>query len=334
MHRGVAFIVGALVACAYGCSVGHRQHSIDERVVANADDVAPLGLEAYRAAEPDLPGVAGKVAIGRRLFFDTILAADNRMRCASCHRPDRAFTDGQAKSIGAFGRVGMRGVPSILNAGYGRRFLWDGRDSVLEQQVLAPIVNPNELGIQMGDVLARLNASATYQQEFARLFEDGVTARNLGRALASYVRTLRAGNAPFDRYAAGDTTAMSADARRGYALFVGRANCAQCHAGPLLTDEEFHNSGVGWGAADVGRALVTGLATDRGKFNTPSLRNVARTAPYMHDGSIATLEEVVAFYDRGAGVNPNLDSILQPVRLTARERADLVAFLVALSSPE
>jgi len=189
--------------------------------------------------------------------------------------------------------------------------------------------------MSLDSVLRRLEREPDYRERFKAAFQDGeISAPNLARAIASYVRTLRSGDSPFDRFFAGDSTALSTEAREGFQLFVGRARCSLCHSGPTLTDRSFHNTGVAWRdgvLADSGRAAVTGTREALGAFKTPSLRNVARTAPYMHDGSIATLEEVLEFYNDGGSVNPYQDPDIHPLNLTTTERSALLAFLRSLS---
>ncbi len=245
--------------------------------------------------------------------------------------PSGAFADSSATSHGVFGRQTSRNAPSLLNAGYGESFFWDGRIQTLEEQVLQPIMNPNEMGLSLRDLVVRLDATPEYRGAFVTSFGEGPTRQTIGMALASYVRTLRSGNSPADRYASGDSLALGPDARAGFALFREKANCVGCHIGPLLSDERFHNTGVGWGSTDLGRFEVTGQSSDRGKFNTPSLRNVARTAPYMHDGSMDTLEEVIERYDQGGTPNPNLDSRIAPLRLSPDEKKQLAAYLRSLT---
>jgi cytochrome c peroxidase len=215
---------------------------------------------------------------------------------------------------------------------YGRSFFWDGRAATLEQQVLSPIQNPNEMGLSLPVFTARLQASAAYQRQFAEVFARPPSIEAAARALATYVRAQRAGDAPYDRYRAGDGSALSAAAARGLSLFRGRANCSSCHMGPNFTDEEFHNTGVSWGSPDTGRYRVTGRTDDLGRFKTPTLRQLRLTRPYMHDGSLESLEAVVDFYDKGGTANPHLDREVQPLRLTPEEKRDLAAFLLALSS--
>jgi cytochrome c peroxidase len=289
------------------------------------------GLDEYMPAPADNPLTVERVALGKRLFFDSLLSSNRRMACSSCHAPQHAFSDSLAIPTGATGRAGRRNAPAILNRAWGVAFFWDGRARSLEEQVVQPIQDPLEMALPMARLLERLEADENYGRSFSLAFPDGVTGNNVARALASYVRTIRSGGSPVDRYQAGDTTALSADAKRGLALFRGKANCAACHLGPNLTDEAFHNTGVSAGTADAGRHGVTAREADRGRFKTPTLREVARTGPYMHDGSIATLDDVVTFYDGGGKPNPGLDREIHKLGLSASERRDLVGFLRSLT---
>ena len=293
----------------------------------------PLGLDRGLLAPPDNPVTREKAALGRRLFFDTRLSADHSRACADCHRPEMVFSDGKRVPVGIQGRRGTRNAPAILNRTYGRSFFWDGRAAILEDQVLQPIQHPKEMGADLPTIIQRLREDASYQRQFEAIFGRPPDARALSFALATYVRTIFSGASPYDRYEAGETTALSARAQRGLRLFRGKARCTRCHSGSNLTDEDFHNTGVFWRRLpyDAGRAAVTGAAEDSGKFKTPTLREIDRTAPYMHDGSIATLDEVVDFYDRGGNANPFRDQELRPLRLTEEEKTALVAFLRSLA---
>jgi cytochrome c peroxidase len=292
----------------------------------------PLGLDEYMEVPDNNPITPAKIRLGERLFFDATLSADGQRSCASCHDPNRAFTSGTRLAAGVFGRTGARNVPTILNRAYGQSFFWDGRATTLEEQVLGPIQNRTELGLSVSAFTERLRQSALYRREFAEAFGEAPSATTAARALATYVRAQRVADAPYDRYRAGDSNALAADAGRGLSLFRGRANCASCHIGPNLTDERFHNTGVSWGSGDLGRFRVTRRAEDRGRFKTPTLRQLRLTSPYMHDGSLDTLEAVVEFYDAGGHANPWLDPELHPLGLTATEKRDLIAFLLSLSS--
>ena len=293
----------------------------------------PLGLDLFMPVPDDNDLSQAKVDLGRRLFFERKLSRDGSMACATCHDPRRAFTDGRATAVGIGGRGGTRNVPTLVNRGYGAAFFWDGRAPSLEQQVLEPIRSPRELGSDPGDVVASLAREPSYRKGFDAAFRRHITVEDLARALATFVRTIQSGDSPVDRYLDGEQEALLPDARAGLSLFRGKASCWLCHTEPTFTDERFHNTGVAWRArshSDAGRAGVTLREEDRGAFKTPTLREIARTAPYMHDGSFATLQEVVDYYDRGAQPNRALDSRIHPLNLDVLEKQQLVAFLNSL----
>jgi cytochrome c peroxidase len=294
----------------------------------------PLGLDAFRPTPPDNPLTPAKIALGRRLFEDRRLSRDGSLACAGCHQRRRAFTDGRPVAVGVGGRTGARNAPTLINRGYGTSFFWDGRAPTLEAQVLQPLLDMREMASTREAVLDRLRRDRVYRREFRAVFGRDPEWDDVGRALASYVRSIRSGDSPYDRYRSGVTSALTAEQQRGMRIFLGRGNCWSCHAGASLTDERFHNTGVAFArgaAADEGRAFVTRRPADRGAFKTPTLREVARTAPYMHDGSLPTLDEVVEYYNRGGNVNPGLDREIRPLDLAVDERRALVAFLRALS---
>jgi cytochrome c peroxidase len=296
--------------------------------------VIPLGLDLHMPVPEDNPLTAEKIALGQRLFNDRRLSRDQSLACSSCHNPRRAFSDSRAVAIGVFARRGHRHAPALINRGYGGAFFWDGRVRTLEEQVLKPIEDPNEMDLTLADAVARLRRDRRYVAQFRSVFDEDVSPKNLAMALASYVRSILAGAAPFDRYSNGDRGALSARARHGLQLFRAKANCTACHVGPTFSDERFHNTGIAWGDGrllDEGRFLVTSKPEDRGAFKTPTLREIARTAPYMHDGSLATLQDVIDFYDAGGRPNPHLDLEIHPLHLTAEEKQALVIFLESLS---
>ena len=274
--------------------------------------IIPLGLDLYLPVPEENPLTAEKIELGRRLFFDRSLSRDGSVTCATCHDPERAFSDARAIAIGVFGRKGRRNSPALINRGYGRLFFWDGRTASLEQQVLQPIQDPNEMDLPLAEAAARV----------------GLAPEEISRALASFVRSILSGYSPFDRFVNGDRTALSIDEQAGLQLFRGKANCVACHVGPNFSDERLHNTGIAW---CEGKFADSGAG--RGDFKTPTLREVARTAPYMHDGSLATLEEVIAYYDRGGNRNAYLDSELHPLHLSTEEKRKLVIFLHSLSAP-
>jgi cytochrome c peroxidase len=292
----------------------------------------PLGL-AERPVPADSPLTEARVRLGRRLFFDPILSADNSVACASCHQPDHGFAGGEARPRGIRGQRVARRAPSLFNRAYGTSLFWDGREATLEEQALRPIADPAEMGSTVAAALERLRGDRQYRAQFDEAFRDGVTSANLGRALASFERVLLRGDSRVDRFRRkGEAGALAPEERQGLWLYESKGRCWRCHSGPNFTDEGFHNTGVGWGKepADPGRQAVTKKEADRGKFKTPTLRGVALSGPYMHDGSLTTLEEVVEFYNRGGVANPNLDPALAPLSLSKDEMRELVAFLKAL----
>ncbi|HET6880775.1 MAG TPA: cytochrome c peroxidase [Pirellulales bacterium] len=291
------------------------------------------GLSSLRHPPPDDNLLTPqRVRLGRKLFFDPILSADGTVACASCHDPAHGFAAPQPRSVGIGGRTGTRNAPSLLNRAAGTSFFWDGRSKSLEEQALEPIDNPHEMGGSLHDALHRLQADAAYVEAFAEAYGDGVTPENLARALASFERVLVSGASRVDRFQSGDVSALSDGERIGLWLFESRAQCWRCHRGANYTDEQFHNTGVAslQDEPDAGRYNATRDEAHRGSFKTPGLRDVSRTAPYMHDGSIATLREVVEYYNRGGTNNSHLDPAIKPLSLSPTEVGHLVEFLQAL----
>lgn len=291
----------------------------------------PLGLESVRPLPADNPLTEGKVQLGRKLFFDPILSVDRSLACASCHDPAHGFASAQAQPVGVGGKVGKRKAPSILNRAYAGSLFWDGREPTLEAQALRPIDNPVEMGAEVEQIVKRLREEPEYRKRFEQVFQDGVSAANLARSLAAFERTLLSGNSRADQFKYGKVAALNERERHGLWLFESRAGCWRCHSGRNFSDEKYHNTGVSWGKGDLGRFEVTQQPTDRGRFKTPSLRGVAEHPPFMHDGSLATLQEVVEFYNRGGIRNSNLDAELQPLSLDKEEILALVEYLKALS---
>jgi cytochrome c peroxidase len=318
----------------------------------------------------DNPITADKVKLGERLFFDKRLSADGSVSCASCHDPRLAFADGRRVAEGISGKRGTRNTPSLLNSMFNTGQFWDGRAQSLEEQAKMPLVNPDEMGSQTHEqVVARVNALPEYSGPFADAFARAATIDLIVKAIASYERTLVSGDSPLDKYMAGDVKALSDSARNGMILFRGRARCSVCHtfnqSFPFLTDGNYRNTGVAanfsgfesltrraialsrddskgaldalvkqGGSYELGRFLFTGNSLDIGAYRTPSLRNVELTAPYFHDGSAATLQDVVRFYVKGGNANPMRDWQLEAVDLTEDEQRDLVEFLKSLTSDE
>ena len=315
-----------------------------------------------------------RVALGQRLFFEPRLSGDGTVACATCHNPDRAFTDGRPVSVGIHGRAGQRNAPTVLNALYNKHQFWDGRVSTLEQQAALPITDPFEMGsASIGDAVSRIAGDKDYQTEFLQAFGRAVNEQDMLSAIAAYERTLASFDSPFDHFIAGDANAISDSAKRGWELFNTKARCNLCHAltenqrdATLFMDNDFHNIGVGilrhhvvplaqraerelaqgdLPAIDIaaissdlsalGRFLVTRKQEDIASFKTPGLRNVLVTGPYFHDGSMQTLWDVMDHYNKGDGItDPWLDKDMQPLALTEPEIDDVVAFLASLTSPQ
>lgn len=300
-----------------------------------------LGVALLLAvATPSLPQEerdAARVELGQRLFFDPILSQDRSISCASCHRPEHAFADDRPFSTGVGGKLGDRNTPTVMNASGRASLFWDGRAATLEDQAVFPIENPVEMALPIDEALARLAADPAYVALFGKAYNGAITARTLGRALAAYQKTLDTVDTPYDRYAHGDENAISDSARRGRLLFIGRAKCAECHSGEDFTSERFRNIGLydGQRLTDPGRGAITGNPAENGEFKIPTLRNVAVTAPYMHNGMFATLREVIDYYDAPDRFVPQAIgrdvSMEETLNLTEQDKRDLEAFLESLT---
>jgi len=346
-------ILALTVTCCITAAGAYVWHGNRPRVEGDAEAVgkavgtaltlkAPLGLPPVPVPE-DNPITAEKVALGRRLFYDKRLSSDNSVACATCHNPVLGFTDGSIHSTGVGGKTGKRNAISLLNAAYDPVQFWDGRAPTLEAQVGTPMEAPDEMNQPHTVAVSKLRKDPALQTEFDSAFGPGpITIEKIQKAIASFERMLISGNSAFDRYEyAGDKTALSPAAVRGLAIFrdPNKGNCAACHTinsrYALFTDGKFHNTGEGvdgeGNLTDLGRFTETKHDADKGAFKTPSLRNVAESAPYMHDGQLKTLDEVVQFYAGGGNSNPYLDKDMKPLNLSARDRADLVEFLKSLS---
>lgn len=304
--------------------------------------------------QPDVPRenplTIEKVTLGHKLFTDVRLSIHGDTSCDTCHAEKEAFAEHRATSIDASGRRQRRNAPSVLNTGYLSVLLWDGRSSSLEAQVFDAFKPWGDMGVDIGDAVAVAKSDPTYQEGFMKAFGGPPNAKALARAIASYERSLVSGRSRFDRFLfENDHHALTSMEQRGYELFIREASCITCHdifhpdINPLggrialFTDQRFHNLGVGYAFGrmkDTGRFEVTRDTADWGSFKTPSLRNVALTAPYMHDGSLQTLDDVMLFYNRGGIPNPNRSPGIRPLYLDARQRLDLVAFLRTLTSEQ
>lgn len=314
----------------------------------------------------DNPLTKEKIELGKKLFFDKRLSAEDTISCATCHDPEKGFADGKAIAIGIKERKGTRNSPTVLNAAFFDTQFWDGRAITLEEQAKQPIINPKEMGMPSHDALVeKVSGIPEYQTAFRAVFGiEKITIDHIAMAIASFERTLIIFNSPFDRFIAGGKDAISASAQRGWKLFQGKARCITCHefntSYPFFTNNKFHNIGVamkgkdfeslarkaaGPGAdpsvlaqeeasSELGRYLVTKEPKDIGAFKTSGLRNIDLTAPYMHDGSEPTLESVVEFYNKGGVPNPNLDGGIRPLNLSEDEKKDLVELMKSLTSDD
>lgn len=330
----------------------------------------PLGLPTPLPVPEDNQVTPEKVELGRRLFFDRRLSPNNTMSCAMCHVPAQGFTVNELRlAVGINGKTGKRNAPSLYNVAYQRLLFHDGREFTLEDQIISPLTNPVEMGNpSMGYVVDKVRRLPGYEEQFRQVFGKGVSVETLGKAIASYERTLLSANSPFDRwYFAGDASAVSEEVKAGFDIFMGKGRCASCHPvgkdAALFTNHEFRNTGVaqlqlipektvdvdlGGGLVvqmpraqideiltppgkDLGRYEVTLDPTDLWHYKTPSLRNVALTAPYMHNGVLLTLEEVIEYYDRGGSGAEGQDARIRPLHLAPEEKRALLAFLHSLT---
>jgi cytochrome c peroxidase len=305
---------------------------------------SPIGKlpEILKGLQADFAKLAwvtpGKVRLGRWLFYDKRLSADGTVACASCHRPENAFSEPTQVSTGIRGQKGGRKAPTFINGAWPLFpvYFWDGRAASLMEQAKGPIANPIEMGNTHEKCAGAIAAVPGYKKAFHDVYgDDGITIDRVAEAISAYEATRLSGNSKFDRFDAGDQTALSDVEKKGRELFFGKAQCNQCHFGWNFSDSQFHNLGVGWDKktkkfADRGRAAISNKKEDEGAFKTPTLRDVSKHAPYMHDGSIPTLEDVVAHYNHGGNANPNLSKKIFPLKLKADEVAAIVAFLKAL----
>jgi cytochrome c peroxidase len=278
-----------------------------------------------------------RIALGQALFFDPRLSGNGAMSCASCHNPSLGWSDGLKTAVGWGGQVLGRATPTVLNTAYNTQFMWDGRKKSLEDQALGPMKTPQEMNTDFGAALSRLRALPSYVAMFDEAYPgEGVSEETIAKAIAAFERTVVSNDSAFDRWLAGDKKAMTMAQWRGFKVFASpdKGNCAACHSGPNLTDNGYHNVGLakqGDGEPDPGRYAIRKVASMKGAFKTPGLRDIALTAPYFHDGSAATLRDVVEHYVRGGDDKSNLSASMKPLELTAQEKDDLVAFLGALT---
>ncbi|MCC6141647.1 MAG: c-type cytochrome [Nitrospira sp.] len=294
------------------------------------------GLEDPNTFVPaENPMTAKKVELGQLLFFDKRLSKNDTVACASCHLPAKGFADGMPVSTGIHNLKGGRSAPASINRVFSKGQFWDGRADTLEEQSIGPFANPVEHGfINHDEMVAKMRKMPGYRKLFQDIFGREIVIEDVGKAIASFQRTVLSGNSPVDKFdLGGEENALTESARRGLELFRGKARCTRCHSGFNFTDEKFHNLGIGWdtNTVDLGRYLVTKNPDDIGAFKTPTLREIARTAPYMHDGRFKTLEAVVQFYNQGGVKNPHQDNTIIPLELTGQEQQDVVALLKSLN---
>ncbi|HXS00870.1 MAG TPA: cytochrome c peroxidase, partial [Pyrinomonadaceae bacterium] len=296
----------------------------------------PAQLTTYEpmSIPADNPLTPEKAALGRQLFFDERLSIDGSKSCYSCHLCEHGLTDGLPKAIGPGNKQLPRSSPTLWNIGYHKQFYWDGRSESLEAQAMAAWKAGNMgVGEKTGEIVAKINALQGYKEQFQKVFRGDATPENMMQAIAAYERTIISGDTAWDRWKAGDNTAISMSAYRGWNIFQA-IRCNNCHDGVLFTDQQYHNIGIGMDQKepDPGRGKVTNKPEDTGAFKTPTLRDIARSAPYFHDGSAKTLEEAVDIMLGGGKENPYLDKKnLQPHKLLPEQREDLLNFLRSLT---
>lgn len=310
-----------------------RTTALSESPVASIDQIKSSYRRPLSIPFPkDDPYTPEKASLGKKLYFDSRVSGANLLSCASCHNPAFGWGDGQPKGIGDGMHALARHSPTVINAAYGEIFMWDGRAGSLEEQALGPIQTTAEMNLPLDQLLDRLNKIPEYRPLFQAAFpQEGITTRSVASAIATYERTVVSGRAPFDAWIDGDDNAMSESAKRGFMLFNAKAGCSVCHSGWNFTDQAFYD--VGMPDADIGRGkFFPNVVKMQHAFKTPGLREISRRAPYMHDGSIPTLDAVVDHYDRGGVDRPSRSPHVTPLHLTSQEKADLVSFMKTLSS--
>lgn len=328
----LAALLGAIALC--GC-----QSTLEPVLQSQlSPSLARMGIA--RIAWPDVPVpvsnplTQAKVELGLRLFFEPRLSSRNTMSCATCHHPAKGFSNNEPNAAGVDGIRGNRNVPTVYTTAHHKSMFWDGRAESLEEQALGPIQNPIEMNETLPNVIRKLNEIPYYPQKFKQAFGTEITPAGMAQAIASFERALALYPSAYDRFQNGDDQALTESQKRGLELFSRKAHCMTCHKGVAMTDSKFHNLGVGLQQSkpDLGRFQITQNPEDWGAFKTPPLRNISQTGPYMHDGSLKTLEEVVELYNQGGHENPNLDREMRPLNLTSEEKGDLVNFMRALRS--
>lgn len=337
-------VVIALLLFLSSCSNNSEQPA-STPAAAPKPDAAPVGPLGEMAVPADNPVTPEKVELGKKLFFDTRLSKTGKMSCETCHLPEKGWTDGNALSTKFDGSVNTRHTPTLINAAYYKQWYWDGRAATLEGQVTAAW--RGQMGGDPDAVAMTLNGIEGYKNDFQKVFGGPATADNIAKSLATFVRSIKSEDSPWDKYEKGDKAAVSEDAIKGFTIFSDsdKANCTLCHLPPLYTDTLFHNVGIGFDKPmpDLGRGKILADAAEKkgakdpeadkmkGAFKTPTLRSITETAPYFHDGRSKTLEDAVDLMLKGGIKNPNLDEKLKPRTLKAEERAQLLVFLKSLT---
>jgi cytochrome c peroxidase len=274
-----------------------------------------------------------KAALGKMLFFDPRLSNNRNMSCATCHNPSFGWEDATQTSIGAQNTHLGRHSPTIVNSAWAKQFFWDGRASSLEEQASGPIENPDEMNLPMAEAVKRLKAVPAYQQWFKDVFgEEGITAGNITKSIATFERTIVTGQAPFDLWVEGQESALTDEEKLGFTLFVGKAQCVNCHTGWNFTDKKFYD--IGLFGDDVGRSDISKNEEDKFSFKVPSLRNISQRAPYMHDGRFSTLQTVIVHYMSGGVIRPTVSDLMKPFTLTVDEINALEAFMLTLTGED
>jgi cytochrome c peroxidase len=325
------FFSGLLIAfIAWKCS-GSGDKPAQVKRLLSVEDPDHSIREVEIPFPKDNPITNEKIAFGKRLFFDKRLSKNNELSCASCHQPDKAFTDGLTKSRGTNGAIAMRNAPSLFNTAYSKSYMYDGEVKTLELQVLVPIQDHLEMGSSMKKILQKLSKDPEYKRLSQKVFNRELDAYVITRAISTYERTLISRNSRFDRYKKGEKGVLNANEIVGWKLFSEKLYCIRCHSGPDFTNYTVVSNGLylDYGS-DQGRYRINGLEKEKGTFKVPSLRNVSLTAPYMHDGSIRTLKEVILHYSKGGADHSNKSPIIKPFQLTDLEINQLESFLEAL----
>lgn len=339
------FVLAAGTVLAFGLLSACSQQNSQDQVAAvaafalpddptDADGYSPIKRYEPMHVPADNPVTLDKAKLGRQLYYDYRLSGDGSRSCYHCHVVEHGLTDGLATALGAHGKPLTRSAPTMWNVGYHAEWYWDGRATTLEAQAKAAWTGANMGAGHPDSVVAVLNALEGYRRQFQAVFGEAATVDNVPMALATFMRTIISDSTPWDAWQKGDSSAVSAGVKRGYEVFK-KSNCDGCHSGVLFTDQQYHNIGIGMDKEDydVGRYKVSGEEQHRGAFKTPTLRDIAKSAPYFHNGSVPTLIEAVKTMLAGGHPNPYLDGLLEPQQLTDQELADLLEFLGSLSQP-